>query len=93
MSLPPLTYREKRLYLDKATFYTPINAAVNAPSLSMIAGNDVASWSVAPFSETDSTPLSNVPVNLHSNPNFDARESAAGLTKVVNIFTSNELTS
>jgi len=92
MALPPLTFRERILYKDTFTAYVPVNAAVVNPSLSMLAGNDTASWTIAPVSDTDNTKIQNIKCNLHLTPNFDQPLGMAGLNKMVNIDTSNLLT-
>jgi hypothetical protein len=92
MGLPALTLREKILYKDTATAYVAVNASTGNPVLNSDAGNNISSWTVAPVSATDPTPLSNFPCNLHLTGNFDLVRSPAGLAKEVNIDTSNLLT-
>jgi len=92
MPLPSLTLREKILYKDTATAFTPVNASSANPALNMIAGNNIVTWAVAHVSDTDSTLLQNFPCNLHLTPNFDLIRSPAGLDKQVNIDTANILT-
>ena len=92
MSLPTLTLREKLLYKDKFTAYTPVNSSIATPSLNGLLSNNVASWTIAPLSSTDNTLLTNIPCNNHRNPNFSRVQDPGVLSKEVNIFTSDEVT-
>jgi hypothetical protein len=82
MALPALTVREKQLYKDTMTVYRQVIGT----------DGNVTGWSIAPLSDTDSTPLSNVACNFHRTPTFDYHSSDAGMSKRVNIDTSNLIT-
>jgi hypothetical protein len=84
MALPALTLREKILYKDKFTAYVPVPASDGSMN--------IIGWTIAPFTALDATPLQNVSCNLHLTPNFDLVRGMAGLTKEVNIDTSNLMT-
>ncbi len=82
MSIPTLTFRERLLYRDTFTAYTPNNDG----------NQNVGSYSIAPVSDTDPTPLQNIPCNLHMTPNFDLVQGGIVLNKQVNIDTSDLMT-
>ena len=82
MALPLLNAREKILYKDLMTVY---RMQVDAT------GNPLG-YAVVQMSATDSTPLRNVPCNFHRTHNFDWRMAPVGMTKRVNIDTSDRLT-
>ena len=83
---------EQQMYKDYFTAYVAVNANTSNPSLNMIAGNNIAGWTIAKGADSNSTPLANIACNLHLTPNFDLIRGPAGLSKEVNIDTSNLLT-
>jgi hypothetical protein len=83
MPLPPLLIREKLLYKDLMTVYRA--NAVDSEG-------EPTGWYIANISVADPTPLQNVPCNYHRTPNFDIHQSIAGMSKEVNLMTSNNVT-
>ena len=81
MALPVLKPWERILYKDFMTIY---RMQVDAT------GNPLG-YAVVQMSVTDSTPLRNVPCNFHRTHNFDWRMAPIGMTKRVNMETSDRL--
>ena len=82
MALPILTLRERFLYKDSMIVY---RMQVDS------AGNPTG-YAIVQMSATDATLLSGVPCNFHRTHNFDWRMAPIGMTKRVNMETSDRIT-
>jgi hypothetical protein len=78
------TIFENQFYLDKFDAYV----AVPAPGVT----SDIAGWTLAPVSESNTTLLQGIACNLHLTPNVDSIKSTGILAKIDNIDTLNILT-
>jgi hypothetical protein len=82
MALPPLSIKDYLLLKDTATAYVQV----------LRPDRNIAGWQIATMSPTDPTLLENFPCNLGETFNFDYVASPAGLSKRVNMDTSDTLT-
>lgn len=71
------------MYLDFMTVYREVVDAATSNPLG---------YKLVTMSALDLTPLQNVPCNFHRTPNFDQVTTPAGVSKRVNILTSNKIT-